>query len=74
MIKETQLNHVSLANLTVGRTTQTELIRAARAAGCATLPGGGMAVYQAVDAFEIFTGRTPDDERMFEHFQSLVAR
>ncbi|MGU7843430.1 shikimate dehydrogenase [Burkholderia sp. AW33-5] len=53
---------------------ETELIRAARAAGCATLPGGGMAVYQAVDAFEIFTGRTPDDERMFEHFQSLVAR
>ncbi|WP_261547070.1 shikimate dehydrogenase [Burkholderia multivorans] len=53
---------------------ETELIRAARAAGCATLPGGGMAVYQAVDAFELFTGRTPDAERMFEHFQSLVAR
>ena len=53
---------------------ETELIHAARAAGCATLPGGGMAVYQAVDAFEIFTGRTPDAERMFEHFQSLVAR
>jgi shikimate dehydrogenase len=53
---------------------ETELIRAARAVGCATLPGGGMAVYQAVDAFELFTGRTPDDERMFEHFQSLVAR
>jgi sugar phosphate isomerase/epimerase len=33
MIKETQLNHVSLANLTVGRTTQTELIRAAAGAG-----------------------------------------
>ncbi|MCA3805448.1 shikimate dehydrogenase, partial [Burkholderia sp.] len=33
---------------------ETELIHAARAAGCATLPGGGMAVYQAVDAFEIF--------------------
>ncbi|MBN3820843.1 shikimate dehydrogenase, partial [Paraburkholderia sp. Se-20369] len=25
-------------------------------------------------AFEIFTGRTPDAERMFDHFQSLVAR
>jgi len=33
MIKETQLNHLSLANLTVGRTTQTELIRAAAEAG-----------------------------------------
>ncbi|KAG8148572.1 shikimate dehydrogenase [Burkholderia catarinensis] len=53
---------------------ETELVRAARAAGCATLPGGGMAVYQAVDAFEIFTGRTPDAERMLDHFQSLVAR
>ncbi|MGS0894690.1 shikimate dehydrogenase [Burkholderia stagnalis] len=53
---------------------ETELIRAARAAGCTTLPGGGMAVYQAVDAFEIFTGRTPDAERMFAHFQALVAR
>ncbi|CAN0624725.1 Shikimate dehydrogenase (NADP(+)) [Burkholderia multivorans] len=52
----------------------TALIKAAREAGCRTLPGGGMAVYQAVDAFEIFTGRTPDAERMFEHFQSLVAR
>jgi len=53
---------------------ETALIKAAREAGCRTLSGGGMAVYQAVDAFEIFTGRTPDAERMFEHFQSLVAR
>ncbi|AOJ72204.1 MULTISPECIES: shikimate dehydrogenase [Burkholderia] len=53
---------------------ETELIRTARALGCRTLPGGGMAVYQAVDAFEIFTGRAPDAERMFEHFQALVAR
>ncbi|KGW42059.1 shikimate dehydrogenase [Burkholderia pseudomallei] len=53
---------------------ETELIRAARALGCRTLPGGGMAVYQAVDAFELFTGRAPDAERMFEHFRALVAR
>ncbi|WP_179405342.1 shikimate dehydrogenase [Burkholderia guangdongensis] len=53
---------------------ETELIRTARDLGCRTLPGGGMAVYQAVDAFEIFTGRTPDAERMFAHFQSLVGR
>ncbi|WDD91402.1 shikimate dehydrogenase [Burkholderia sp. FERM BP-3421] len=51
----------------------TELIAAARALGCRTLTGGGMAVYQAVDAFEIFTGRAPDAERMFAHFQALVA-
>ncbi|WP_414441047.1 shikimate dehydrogenase [Burkholderia sp. 22PA0106] len=53
---------------------ETELIRVARKMGCRTLPGGGMAVYQAVDAFEIFTGREPDAERMFSHFESLVAR
>jgi shikimate dehydrogenase len=52
----------------------TELIAAARALGCRTLTGGGMAVYQAVDAFEIFTGRAPDAERMAAHFQALVAR
>lgn len=52
----------------------TALIQTARDAGCRTLTGGGMAVYQAVDAFEIFTGRAPDAERMFDHFQSLVAR
>ncbi|AJY39497.1 shikimate dehydrogenase [Burkholderia humptydooensis] len=53
---------------------ENELIRTARALGCRTLPGGGMAVYQAADAFEIFTGRPPDAERMFGHFQALVAR
>ncbi|AOK32339.1 MULTISPECIES: shikimate dehydrogenase [Burkholderia] len=53
---------------------ETELIRTARALGCRTLPGGGMAVYQAVDAFEIFTGRAPDAARMLEHFQALVRR
>ncbi|MDN7676573.1 shikimate dehydrogenase [Burkholderia oklahomensis] len=53
---------------------ETELIRTAHGLGCKTLPGGGMAVYQAVDAFEIFTGRAPDAERMFEHFQALVGR
>ncbi|MGP3658222.1 shikimate dehydrogenase [Burkholderia gladioli pv. alliicola] len=53
---------------------ETELVRVARELGCRTLPGGGMAVYQAVDAFEIFTGREPDAERMFSHFESLVGR
>lgn len=53
---------------------ETALIAAARALGCRTLPGGGMAVYQAVDAFEIFTGRAPDAERMHAHFQALVGR
>jgi len=51
----------------------TELLQAARAAGCRTLDGGGMAVYQAVQAFEIFTGRAADAARMRRHFERLVA-
>ena len=51
----------------------TELLQAARAAGCRTLDGGGMAVYQAVRAFEIFTGRAADAARMRRHFESMIA-
>lgn len=51
---------------------KTELLKAAEALGCRTLTGGGMAVYQAVEAFEIFTGIAPNAERMFEHFQTLL--
>ncbi|MGH8170487.1 MAG: shikimate dehydrogenase [Steroidobacteraceae bacterium] len=50
----------------------TELLQAARAAGCRTLDGGGMAVFQAVRAFEIFTGRAADAARMRRHFERIV--
>jgi shikimate dehydrogenase len=53
---------------------RTALLQAAEAVGCRTLTGGGMAVYQAVDAFRLFTGLEPDAERMFMHFQSLLSR
>ena len=43
---------------------ETELLRSARALGCRTLDGGGMAVFQAVEAFRLITGVTPDAERM----------
>jgi shikimate dehydrogenase len=52
---------------------ETDLVRLARSRGCRVLPGGGMAVQQAVGAFEAFTGRLPDDERMTRHFEELVA-
>lgn len=51
---------------------QTELLKAARAAGCAVLDGGGMAVGQAVDAFRLFTGREADATRVESHFRRLV--
>ena len=50
---------------------ETELLRVARAKGCRTLDGGGMAVFQAVGAFRLFTGIEPDAERMRRHFLSM---
>ncbi len=50
---------------------ETELLRAARGIGCRTMGGGGMAVYQAVGAFRLFTGLEPDAERMRQHFHSM---
>jgi shikimate dehydrogenase len=50
---------------------ETELLARARALGCRTLDGGGMAVFQAVEAFRLFTGIAPDAERMLEHFGAL---
>jgi shikimate dehydrogenase len=47
---------------------ETELLRMARELGCRTLAGTGMAVYQAVKAFELFTGVTPDRAAMQQHF------
>ncbi|MGC5701875.1 shikimate dehydrogenase [Pseudomonas sp. NFXW11] len=50
---------------------QTELLRNARALGCRTLDGGTMAVFQAVKAFELFSGVRADAQRMLEHFHSM---
>ena len=52
---------------------ETELLRAARALGCRTLDGGGMAVFQAVGAFRLFTGIEPDAARMLRHFAAMSA-
>jgi len=52
---------------------QTELLAAARAKGCRVLPGSGMAVYQAVRAFELFTGRQPDAARMKATFEAMTS-
>jgi shikimate dehydrogenase len=52
---------------------ETALLRAARARGCRTLDGGGMAVFQAAGAFRLFTGIEPDAERMLRHFAELIS-
>ncbi len=50
---------------------ETALLRDARALGCRTLDGGNMAVFQAVKAFELFSGEAPDAQRMLAHFQAM---
>lgn len=52
---------------------ETALLQAARERGCTVADGGGMAVGQAVRAFELFTGRTADAARMDAHFRRLLA-
>lgn len=52
----------------------TALLQAARARGCTVADGGGMAVGQAVGAFERFTGLRADAARMDAHFRHLVAQ
>jgi shikimate dehydrogenase len=53
---------------------RTELLCVAEERGCRVLDGGGMAVFQAVDAFRLFTGIQPDADRMFRHFLSMGER
>lgn len=52
---------------------ETELLREARALGCRTLDGGTMAVFQAVKAFELFSGAAADATRMQAHFSAMGA-
>ena len=56
----------------VYRPLETQLLNTARALGCATLDGGGMAVFQAADAFRLFTGREPDSARMLADIAELA--
>jgi shikimate dehydrogenase len=51
---------------------ETALLRDARAAGCRTVGGGGMFVYQAAETFRLFTEISPEPERMLAHLQRIV--
>ena len=51
---------------------ETALLQAARQRGCRVANGGGMAVFQAVGAFSLFTGLGPDVGRMLRHFADLT--
>jgi len=51
---------------------ETVLLRDAGAAGCSTVGGGGMFVYQAAENFWLFTGIRPDPRRMLRHLRRIV--
>ena len=48
---------------------ETQFLREAKETGCATLDGSGMTVFQAVGAFEHFTGLNADSRRMADNFR-----
>ncbi|WP_417686729.1 shikimate dehydrogenase [Roseibium sp.] len=50
---------------------ETQFLANARAIGCRVLPGSGMALFQAVRAFELFTGRPADPVRMKATFDAF---
>ncbi len=51
---------------------ETELLRTARRLGCRTLDGGGMALFQAVGAFQLFTGIEPNAGDMGADFKAML--
>lgn len=65
------------ADLWVGdvvyRPLRTRLVIAAQELGCTAFGGSAMVVGQAADAFELFTGRTPDAAAMRSDFEHWVA-
>ncbi|MFL6762358.1 MAG: shikimate dehydrogenase [Sphingomicrobium sp.] len=50
---------------------ETQLLKDARRLGCRTANGGQMAVFQAARAFDLFTGRTANRERMLADFWNV---
>lgn len=50
---------------------ETALLAHARAKGCAVLSGAGMALFQAVRSFQLFTGALPDVDRMKAVFDAF---
>lgn len=52
---------------------ETALLRAARGRRCAAINGSGMVILQAAEAFDIFTGRRSDPQRMIRSFAEFPA-
>lgn len=52
---------------------ETELIKRAAAVGARVAGGGDMVVFQAAEGIRLFTGASPQTQRMRQHFVDLVA-
>lgn len=52
---------------------ETDLLRAARAKGARVMGGAGMCVHQAAETFLLFTGLSPDLDRMHRTFAEAAA-
>jgi shikimate dehydrogenase len=52
---------------------ETEMLKVAASKGCTTIAGDGMNLWQAVEAFELFTGIKPDAKRMGAYHKALFA-
>ena len=50
---------------------ETELLVTAQTTGCRVMNGAGMAIFQAVHAFELFTGLKANVNRFIEKFEVL---
>jgi shikimate dehydrogenase len=50
---------------------ETALLRAAKAMGCRTISGKGMAAYQAADAFTLFTQKSANRDRFLAAFEQF---
>ena len=50
---------------------ETEPLRHARRIGCRAINGGGMVVFQAVEAFCLISGHEPLSSRIQVHFEEL---
>ena len=66
-----------LGNADVNQTTEyawTPLLTAARAKGATVMTGRELAIYQAADAFELFTGLVPSTAEMGIAFDDVMAK
>ncbi len=52
----------------------TPLLQVARAAGCRVMTGRELCIYQAADAFRLFTGLEPSRERIGAAFDAVIAK